>query len=56
MIDNRSKDWGMGCYFKQSQKNCSKHRVINRSTYKDVECKPKLGLFSKDLPNATIDY
>jgi len=51
MIDNQSTDWGMGCYFVQWQKkNCSKHRIINRSPYKALfGSEPKIGLSSKNL-------
>ncbi|XP_050064166.1 SCAN domain-containing protein 3-like [Aphis gossypii] len=52
MIDNQSTDWGMGCYFVQWQKNCSKHRIINRSPYKALfGSEPKIGFSSKNLPN-----
>lgn len=40
----------MGCYFVQCQKNCFKHRIINRSPYKALfGSEPKSGLSNKNL-------
>ncbi|GFU48137.1 integrase catalytic domain-containing protein [Trichonephila clavipes] len=34
LIDNNTKNWALGCYFVQFQKNFSFHRTIKRSPYK----------------------
>ncbi|XP_071056140.1 KRAB-A domain-containing protein 2-like [Onthophagus taurus] len=56
LIDNGTKNWGIGCYFVQFQKNSSFHRTIKRSPYKALfGTEPKIGLHSSHIPAELLE-
>ncbi|XP_060845125.1 KRAB-A domain-containing protein 2-like [Rhopalosiphum padi] len=55
VVDNNSKKWSIGLEFVQFQKNCSHHRVINRSPHKALfGSDPKIGLTTSKLPSEVL--
>lgn len=55
MHENKSKNWSLGCYFVQWQKNITHHRIIGRSPYQSLfGNEPKMGLESTNIPSAII--
>ncbi|RVE42542.1 hypothetical protein evm_012805 [Chilo suppressalis] len=55
LIANDSKNWAIGCYFVQFQKNFSFHRTIKRSPYKALfGTEPKTGLQSAHIPTELL--
>lgn len=56
MYDHSSKNWSLGCYFVQFQKNSSYHKVIGRSPYKALfGVEPKAGFSPMNLPRDLLD-
>ncbi|VEN35518.1 unnamed protein product, partial [Callosobruchus maculatus] len=56
MHDHSSKNWSLGCYFVQFQKNSSYHKVIGRSPYKALfGVDPKAGFSPMNLPRDLLD-
>lgn len=56
MYDYSSKNWSLGCYFVQFQKNNSYHKVMRRSPYKAlIGVDPKAGFSPMNLPRNLLD-
>lgn len=56
LIDNDTKNWAIGSYFVQFQKNSSFHRTIKRSSYKALfGTEPKTGLQSSHIPKELLE-
>lgn len=56
LIDNDTKNWAIGCYFVQFQKNSSFHRTIKRSPYKALfGTEPKTGLQSSHISKELLE-
>ncbi|GFY42653.1 integrase catalytic domain-containing protein [Trichonephila inaurata madagascariensis] len=56
LIDNNTKNWALGCYFVQFQKNSSFHRTIKRSPYKALfGSEPKIGVQSSHISKELLE-
>ncbi|GFV84936.1 integrase catalytic domain-containing protein [Trichonephila clavipes] len=56
LIDNNTKNWALGCYFVQFQKNSSFYRTIKRSPYKALfGSEPKIGLQSSHISKELLE-
>ncbi|GFY63118.1 integrase catalytic domain-containing protein [Trichonephila inaurata madagascariensis] len=56
LIDNKTKNWALGCYFAQFQNNSSFRRTIKRSPYKALfGSEPKIGLQSSHISKELLE-
>ncbi|GFY62117.1 integrase catalytic domain-containing protein [Trichonephila inaurata madagascariensis] len=56
LIYNNIKNWTLGCYFVQLQKNSSFHRTIKRSPYKALfGAEPKIGFQSSHISKGLLE-